>query len=310
MKNVLVTGAGGSIGSEIVQQTLNDTTVRNLYINDISESALFQIFVKCNQGDHSVNVIPIVGDISSASVRKSIETTADLNLIYNTAAYKHVYLSTINPQIYLNNNLEATKSCVSLARQHGAQLIHISTDKAVHPINPMGASKRVCEHFVLSANNEYGQKYKIVRFGNVLNSSGSVVPIFNEQIANGGPITVTDPDAKRYFMTIEQAVSLVLKSPETNDNETVLILDMGQPILVDHLARNMIVQAGLKPTLNPAQNENEIQIKYIGLREGEKLEEELTSGDLKPTNLPNIFSAQEDNDDLDQILEKFDMNLH
>lgn len=309
MSTVLITGAGGSIGSELVYQLINQGSIKYLILNDISESALFEVFAKSIDLNKNLEVIPIVGDIASPSVIEAIKKNYPVGHIYNAAAYKHVYLSTFAPQIYLDNNLSATMACLDIATACMAQLIHISTDKAVDPISPMGATKRICEIKLLKSEYSKLGKIKIVRFGNVLNSSGSVVPIFRSQITNRSQVTITDPKAKRYFMTIEQAVSLVIDSAGTKPHEKILVLDMGDPVIIEQVARNMIAEAGLKATLDVPENDKEIQIKYIGLRAGEKLEEKLTNGELISTKLENIFFAKENLNDLNKITKSFSFNL-
>lgn len=309
MSAVLISGAGGSIGSELAFQMMNRESISSLLLNDISESALFKVFTKCLEFNKDFDVIPIVGDIASPNVLETIKKNYSVEYIFNAAAYKHVYLSTFAPQIYLDNNLSATFACLDIAKESMAQLIHISTDKAVDPISPMGATKRICEIKLLSSEYSNVGKIKIVRFGNVLNSSGSVVPIFRRQITNRRPVTITDPKAKRYFMTIEQAVSLVIDCSGTESHENILVLDMGDPVLIEQVARNMIAEAGLKATPDAPKNEKEIQIRYIGLRSGEKLEEKLTSGELIPTKIDNIFFANEKLNDLIKITKAFSFNL-
>lgn len=309
MTATLITGAGGSIGSEIAFQLIEKEDTSSLIINDISESALFETLTKCTKLNEKLEIIPIVGDIASPNTLKRIKDSYIFDVIYNAAAYKHVYLSSFAPQVYLDNNLSAAIVCLEIAKACQAKLIHISTDKAVNPISPMGASKRICELKLLADEYNSNGKIKIVRFGNVLNSSGSVVPIFKEQISERRPVTITDPKAKRYFMTIEQAVSLVIDCSSTESHENILVLDMGEPVLIEQVARNMIAEAGLKATVNIPNNQNEIQILYIGLREGEKLEEKLTSGDLIPTKIKNIYFAKENLNDLTEISGKFKFNL-
>jgi FlaA1/EpsC-like NDP-sugar epimerase len=196
------------------------------------------------------------------------------------------------------------ESIIKIAKAHGSNLVHISTDKAVDPINIMGASKRACEILVLNETESILGTFKIVRFGNVLNSSGSVVPIFRDQIKNGGPITITNSKAERFFMTMEQAVRLVIKCQYVAKNENILVLDMGKPVFIDALARDMIADAGLNIVTSETPGKNEIVINYIGLREGEKLTEQLTYGRLIATNVPGIFSALEDGGVYDQVLTK------
>lgn len=295
-KTVLVSGAGGSIGSELIRQICNDITISKLVINDISESALFIAWNNCIEKLSNLNsnleIIPILGDIGLDSTVNTIYKSAPtLNCIYHSAAYKHVGLSMLNPQIYYNNNINATNGIINLAKETRAHIVHISTDKAVFPCNHMGFSKRICE-FLYFKNDNQDLNYKIVRFGNVLNSSGSVIPIFKRQIEKGGPVTVTDPSATRYFMSIAEAVGLVLNCHKTPSYSKINVLDMGPAQLIDRLAKNLIEQAGFSVATNDCDKEA-IAIKYIGLREGEKLHEALSYLDVLPTGIPHINFAKE-----------------
>ena len=302
MQNILITGAGGSIGSELTVQIVSGTGPKRIYINDIAESSLFSTLRRIEEMSENCEIIPIVGDISAEHIIEYFQEERRIDCIFNAAAYKHVNLSTSNPISYLQNNLQATKSVIRIAQKHGSSLVHISTDKAVEPINIMGASKRGCEMLVLGEAESTSGVFKIVRFGNVLNSSGSVVPIFRQQIKNGGPITITDAKAERFFMTMEQAVNLVIKCQNVNETDNILVLDMGKPVLIDQIARNMIKEAGLRVATTDTPQVNEIEIKYIGLRDGEKLTEKLTYGKLEETNVTGILSAVEPRGEYDEIL--------
>lgn len=295
-KSILVTGAGGSIGKEITRQVSHDQDVGSIVISDISEPALFEVLCSLQNSDavmkRSVNVVPILGDISSASASTEIDTVCPkIDIIYHAAAYKHVNLSMKTPSIYYLNNISATRSIINIAKKHSAALVHISTDKAVWPTNHMGYSKRICEFLYFDEKNR-DVDYKIVRFGNVLNSTGSVIPIFQKQIADGGPVTVTDVAATRYFMSISEAVELVLSCHKTSKDYKINILDMGSPQLIDRLARNLIEQSGQSVATNHDDSSG-VKIKYIGLRAGEKLHEELSYVDIKPTGIRRINYANE-----------------
>jgi len=310
-QTVLITGAGGSIGSELLRQVIKKKVTKNIIINDLSEYALFQCIQDVNSFEEYVEgdiiITPVLGDISHSSVRQVVsEAFGQIDMIYHAAAYKHVGLSMKNPAIYYKNNINSTKGVLELAKNFKAAVVHISTDKAIYPTNHMGFSKRLCE-FLYFTNEYKNTNYKIVRFGNVLNSNGSVVPIFKQQIAHGGPVTVTDPHTTRYFMSISEAVALVLSCYRTNDEFSLNILDMGAPQLIDQLARNLIEQAGHKVAIdNPSVNE--IMIKYIGLREGEKLHEQLSYVPMMKTNVENIATANEishvDNKFLEKVIRK------
>ena len=302
MKDVLITGAGGSIGSELTAQIVLSPKIKKVYINDIAESSLFSTLQKIEALHQNCEIVPVVGDISADHLVEYFEALNTIDYVFNAAAYKHVNLSTSNQISYMRNNLGSTQAAIKIAKAHGSNLVHISTDKAVAPINIMGASKRACEILILKEAESTLGTFKIVRFGNVLNSSGSVVPIFRDQIKNGGPITITHTKAERFFMTMEQAVSLVIKSQYVKKNENILVLDMGKPVFIDTLAKDMIEEAGFKIANSETSGENEIVISYIGLREGEKLSEQLTYGTLIATDVPGIFSALETKGGYDQVL--------
>lgn len=309
MKNILITGAGGSIGSELTIQIASASKTERIYINDIAESSLFKTLRRLDGISKDCEIIPIVGDISSSHIIEYFEDQNSIDFVFNAAAYKHVNLSNSNQISYLQNNLEATKAVIRISKSHVANLVHISTDKAVEPINIMGASKRGSEILILKEKESKSGNFKIVRFGNVLNSSGSVVPIFRDQISKGGPVTITHSNAERYFMTMEQAVNLVIQCQHVQANENILVLDMGKPILIDHIARNMIEEQGLRVATKGLPKKNEIEIVYIGLRKGEKLSEKLTYGKLKKTNVTGIFAAIEKDTGYEKVLEKINEHI-
>ncbi len=292
---VLITGAGGSIGSELARQISYDKSITTLIINDISEDALFQCWdnlkISLKYRGASIKLVPILGNIACDDVKIQIfQNFRKIDFIYHAAAYKHVGLSMLCPQVYYKNNIRSTAAVISICQNYNAQVVHISTDKAVNPCNHMGYSKRICEFLYFSKNTPL--RYKIVRFGNVLNSNGSVIPIFKKQLAAGGPITVTDARATRFFMSINEAVQLVLKCQHTYDEYKINVLDMGPPQSIDSLARNLIEQEGYLVAPKKLQK-HEIEIKYIGLRPGEKLHEELTYAKALPTNVPNVNYVEE-----------------
>ena len=306
-KTVLVSGAGGSIGSEIVRQIRSDKTISKLIINDISELSLFTTFNNAIENlskfNKDLEVIPVLGDIGLDSTIQLINKSfSRINNIYHAAAYKHVGLSMTNPLIYYKNNINATDGVIKIAKETDAQIVHISTDKAVYPCNHMGYSKRICE-FLYFRNIDKKLAYKIVRFGNVLNSSGSVIPIFKNQIKTGGPVTVTDPDATRFFMSIAEAVGLVLDCHKTPNQFKINVLDMGPPQLIDRLAKNLIEQAGFSVVTDDLDQDG-IKIEYIGLRDGEKLHETLSYLDVNPTGIPNINYAEENTEVCEYFLSK------
>ncbi len=272
-KVIIVTGAGGSIGSEICKQ-VNLLKPKRLILIEENEFALYKV-LKNLKG----NVSPILADIRDSRKINSIVKDYKPDIIFHAAALKHITFVEDDPIEALKTNFLATfKLCEICKSQSVPKLIFISTDKAVNPSNIMGASKRLCEKYIqnISLPSNF-TKFSIVRFGNVLGSTGSVVPLFQEQIKQGGPITITDPKVTRYFMTIREAVELVLISSqlETKEGE-IFILEMGRPILIKDLARSMVNLLGRK--------ENEIKIIYTGLRKGEKLSEQLFFNEEKITN--------------------------
>jgi len=266
-KTVLVTGAGGSIGSELARQILGFGS-RMLILLDNAETPLYNIDMELKQNPSDTEVIPCIGDIRTFKGLDHIFKRFKPQVVYHAAAYKHVPMMEMTPLDAINNNILGTYklSCVA-CRYKVEKFVMISTDKAVRPTSVMGATKRVAEMVVQNINYS-GTKFVVVRFGNVLRSNGSVVPLFERQIAVGGPVTVTHPEVMRYFMTIPEAVMLVLQAGAIGKGGELFLLDMGQPVKIVDLARNMIRLAGLVP-------DKDIAIEFIGLRPGEKLYEEL-----------------------------------
>jgi FlaA1/EpsC-like NDP-sugar epimerase len=274
-KRVLVTGAGGSIGSEISRQLLA-CKPQVLVLLDHSELALFEIERELSDLQSDVTIVPVLGSICEADLVRDVLSRYRVDTVLHAAAYKHVPMVECNLIEGLRNNVLGTKILADAALEAGvAQFTLISSDKAVRPTSVMGASKRLAEMVIQDlATRSSSTKFGMVRFGNVLGSSGSVVPLFREQISQGGPVTVTHPQVSRFFMTISEAVRLVLLAGTYDCHGEVLVLKMGKPVLIRDVARQMIEGAGL--TVKDAQNpRGDIEITYTGLRPGEKLYEEL-----------------------------------
>ena len=279
-KHVMVTGAGGSIGSELCRKIVLQNP-KKLILFDLSEYNLYAIEHELNKlnSDHSVQVIPILGSVQNKEQLEEIMSAYSIDTIYHAAAYKHVPLVEHNIIEGVNNNILGTWRCAEAAiKSNVSSFILVSTDKAVRPTNIMGTTKRVAE-LVLQALTERQTKarFTVVRFGNVLESSGSVVPLFRKQIAAGGPITVTHPEITRYFMTIPEAAELVIQAGAMGKGGDVFVLDMGEPVKIVDLARQMIHLSGLE-SKNDSQSHGDIEIQFSGLRPGEKLFEELLVG--------------------------------
>ena len=267
-KRVLVTGAGGSIGSELCRQ-IAQYKPASLVLFERYENGLHELELELREKFPLVKVIPVVGDVTVPDRVNEVLSGTRPELLFHAAAHKHVPLMEINPKEAVRNNVLGTKTVAEGSLAAGVErFVLISTDKAVNPTSVMGATKRVAEELIQSLNRHGQTKFTVVRFGNVLGSNGSVVPRFAEQIRHGGPVTVTHPDIKRFFMTIPEAVQLVLQASVMGHGEDVFVLDMGEQIKVAELARNMIVLSGLVP-------DQDIRIVYTGLRPGEKLFEEL-----------------------------------
>lgn len=286
-RSVLVTGAGGSIGSELCRQLLRFDP-KYLVLLDQAESDLFKIQMELLGVGGKAQICPVIGDIRDYDRMEEVIREYGVNSIYHAAAYKHVPMMEHNVIEAVTNNVIGLDNMVTAAHRNGvSSFVMISSDKAVNPTNVMGLTKRVTELIAASMPNsdgENGTKFVSVRFGNVLGSNGSVVPIFKEQIARGGPVTVTHPDMRRYFMTIPEAVQLVLQASVMGKGSEIFVLDMGEPVRIIDLARNMIRLSGHEPDVD-------IPIQFVGLRPGEKLFEELCteSEETQPTDHEKIM---------------------
>jgi FlaA1/EpsC-like NDP-sugar epimerase len=279
-RTVLVTGAGGSIGAELCRQIAR-VGPKLLVMVENSENALFEIRRELEEERHFNRAAPVLADCKDATRMREIVEEHQPSVVFHAAAYKHVPLMEENPVEAVRNNAVATRIVAAAAGEAGAErFVLVSTDKAVSPATVMGASKALAEWAVEAAQNRWkGTRYSSVRFGNVLGSSGSVVPIFRRQIAQGGPVTVTDEKMTRYFMTIPEAVQLIIRSGELSTGGEVFVLEMGEPVKILELAQNMIRIAGLEP-------EVDVGIELIGRRPGEKLHEELFNPGERPQPTP------------------------
>lgn len=306
-KVVLVTGAGGSIGSELCRQILA-AGPRTLVLVEHSEFALYSIEQSLSAFPGEARLVPVLADVGDAMRVNEVLATWRPNTVYHAAAYKHVPLVEANPREGIRNNALATQVLARHAMRHGvADFVLISSDKAVRPSSVMGASKRVAEMILQAltadalAQRRATTRFSMVRFGNVLGSSGSVVPLFRRQIRDGGPVTVTHPDVTRYFMTTDEAAQLVIQAGAMARGGDVFVLNMGEPVRIVDLARRMIELSGLI-VRDAAHPDGDIEITFTGLRPGEKLFEELLLGnDTEPTAHPRILRAQEIHPPLAQI---------
>jgi FlaA1/EpsC-like NDP-sugar epimerase len=279
---LLITGAGGSIGAELSRQVC-DFAPREVILVDRSENALFQLGLDLSTNRPQQHYVPVIADIQDVSAMREIFALHRPDIVFHAAAYKHVPLMEQSCFQAVTNNIFGTYNVALVARQFGCKtFVMISSDKAVNPTNVMGVTKRIAELIILGLQHEH-TRYVAVRFGNVLGSNGSVVPIFQQQIAAGGPVTVTHPEARRFFMTIPEAVQLVLQASTMGVASDIFVLEMGQQIRIADMARNLIRLSGLEP-------DQDIPIIYTGLRPGEKLFEELMlDGEgIKPTSHPKI----------------------
>jgi FlaA1/EpsC-like NDP-sugar epimerase len=287
-RNILVTGAGGSIGSELCRVILRDSP-KILVLLELNEFSLYHA-ERTFRNLSSIPIVPCLGSVQDSELVKHLLHDHQINTVYHAAAYKHVPLVEENPLQGLNNNALGTLSLLEKCLEADVNsFVLISTDKAVRPTNVMGASKRIAEMIVQDRGRRFPEhKMGIVRFGNVLDSSGSVVPLFREQIKKRMPITVTHPEITRYFMSIGEAARLVIQAGAMSKNGEVFLLDMGQPVKIRDLALQMIELSGLVP-------EKDIPIQFTGLRPGEKLYEELLidPAQSQPTRHPRIYSSEE-----------------
>jgi FlaA1/EpsC-like NDP-sugar epimerase len=289
-ETVLVSGAGGSIGSELVRQVLRHGAKRVLLLGH-GENSIYEIQMEL-MDEYGPRLFPVIGDIRDQEKIRHVLGRHRPGVIFHAAAHKHVPLMEGDPDEAIRNNIIGTRNVASIAQEYGVRkFILISSDKAVRPTNVMGASKRVAEMilFDLARQKPNGTQFVAVRFGNVLGSRGSVVPLFRKQIARGGPVTLTHPDVTRFFMTITEAVSLVIQAGSMDEQRRLFLLDMGQPVKILDLARNLIRLSGYEPDVD-------IEIKFTGLRPGEKLYEELLTEDegVRATPLGKIFMTEPD----------------
>lgn len=279
-KVVMVTGGGGSIGSELCRQ-LTKHQPKQLIILEIYENNAYDIQQELRTKYPELNLVVLIASVRNSNRMEQIFEKYHPELVYHAAAHKHVPLMEDSPNEAIKNNVYGTLKLVRLCDKYGVKrFVQISTDKAVNPTNVMGASKRMCEMIIQAYNNRSATEFVAVRFGNVLGSNGSVIPLFKKQIAAGGPVTVTHPDIIRYFMTIPEAVSLVLQAGALAKGGEIFVLDMGEPVKIDDLARNLIRLSGYVP-------DRDIEIKYTGLRPGEKLYEELLMDEEGMQNTEN-----------------------
>ena len=302
---ICITGAGGSIGSELCRQ-INNLNPKKIVLIDNSELNLYKISKELEIDNKKNNVISILGNVCDEVLIKKTFLKYQIDIIFHASAYKHVPIVEKNPIQGIENNILGTYSiCKQAIECQVKKFILISTDKAVRPTNIMGATKR-CAELIVQAYAGISNKtiFSMVRFGNVLESSGSVVPLFKEQIGKGGPITLTHPEIIRYFMTIKEASQLVIQAASLSRGGEVFLLDMGKPIPIIDLAKNMIELAGLK-VKDSNNTEGDIEIKITGLRPGEKLFEELLiNNDSSATNHPKIFCSKERKKPADELFEK------
>lgn len=286
-RTVLVTGGGGTIGSELCRQ-IAEHDPKRLVIFDIYENNAYDIQNELRRKYPELDLVTLIGSVRDSKRLESVFKTYRLDIVYHAAAHKHVPLMEDSPNEAIKNNVFGTLKTAQCADKYGAKkFVLISTDKAVNPTNIMGASKRMCEMIIQSYNKRSETEFVAVRFGNVLGSNGSVIPLFKKQIEAGGPVTVTDPDIIRYFMTIPEAVTLVLQAGASAKGGEIFVLDMGKPVKILTLAENLIRLSGFTP-------HKDIKIEFIGLRPGEKLYEEMLMAEegLKETENKLIHIGQ------------------
>ncbi len=277
-KVVMVTGGGGSIGSELCRQ-IAAADPKQLIVFDIYENSAYELQLELQRNYPTLDLVALIGSVRNTARVNAVMDTYRPDIVFHAAAHKHVPLMEQSPNEAIKNNVFGTYKLAKAADAHGVKrFVLISTDKAVNPTNIMGASKRLCEMVVQMMNRESATEFAAVRFGNVLGSNGSVIPLFKKQITAGGPVTVTHPDIVRYFMTIPEAVSLVLQAGHYARGGEIFVLDMGEPVKIDTMARNLIRLSGYEPDVD-------IRVEYTGLRPGEKLYEEIlmTEEGLKST---------------------------
>lgn len=306
-KNVLVTGAGGSIGSELCRQLIKSAPAK-LVLFELSEFNLYQIENELKAHYFDIPMIPILSSIQDTEVLRSVMQEHKIQTIYHAAAYKHVPMVESNPLAGIRNNVFGTSNVALVAAEYDVEkFVLISTDKAVRPTNIMGATKRFAELYIQGiAELGSSTEFSIVRFGNVLGSSGSVVPLFTKQIRAGGPVTVTHPDITRFFMTIPEAAQLVIQAGAMGSKGEVFVLDMGESVKIVDLASKMAHLMGHSLITSEKPN-GDIELKFSGLRPGEKLFEELLIGDADTkTEHPRIMGADETKLPFEEVILLFD----
>jgi FlaA1/EpsC-like NDP-sugar epimerase len=288
-KRVLVTGAGGSIGCELSRQIARRNPAELVLLGH-GENSIFEILLELKSNYPNLKLIPIIADIRTPQRLDAVFNKYQPQIVFHAAAHKHVPLMEANPVEAISNNVLGTRNLVQASLTYKIErFVLISTDKAVRPSSIYGATKRLAEMIVLDAANQNNRAFTVVRFGNVLGSRGSIIPIFKNQIANGGPVTITHPDMVRFFMTIPEAVYLVLQASSMQGGGEVFVLNMGEPVRILDLAEDLIKLSGLEP-------HKDIEITFTGIRPGEKLAEELWDSDtaLMQTPHPDIFRLDQD----------------
>jgi FlaA1/EpsC-like NDP-sugar epimerase len=305
-KTVLVTGAGGSIGRELCRQIAQSQPARILLLGH-GENSIFETTLELRDNFPSLETQPLIADVRDLGRLRTLFERWQPEVVFHAAAHKHVPLMESNIEEAITNNILGTRNIVTAALEFNVQrLVMISTDKAIRPVNVMGATKRVAEMIVLNAARTYHKAFTVVRFGNVLGSRGSVVPRFKRQIAKGGPITITHPDMMRYFMTIPEAVHLVLQASAMSQGGEAYVLDMGEQVKIQDLAEDLIRLSGLEPN-------KDIEIIYTGIRPGEKLSEDLwdqgfaysrtAHPDINQVDSEEILSDEKLNAIVDKLIE-------
>ena len=300
-KVILITGGAGSIGREIVKQ-VSGYNPKRLVLLDQAESALYELEIEMREEQPSVNCEVVIGNIRSRERLENVYKTYQPQVVFHAAAYKHVPLMEDNPSEAILTNVMGTRNLVDLAEENGVEkFVMVSTDKAVNPTNVMGASKRIAEIYTQARNQHSKTRFVTTRFGNVLDSNGSVIPLFRKQIEKGGPVKVTHPEITRFFMTIPEACQLVLEAGAMGEGGEIFIFDMGSSVRIMDLAKQMIQLSGL-------ELDRDIQIEITGLRPGEKLYEELLADKEKtiPTHHPQIMIAKVQEYDLQEVANKID----
>jgi len=308
-KKVLITGAGGSIGRELCRQIARNDPDKLLMLGH-GENSIFEALLEMKESFPNLTILPIIADVRGTARIQGIFEKYQPDIVFHTAAHKHVPMMELNIEEAITNNVIGTKNIVNACINSNVEkLVMISTDKAIRPANIMGATKRIAEMLVLDGARRSGKAFSVVRFGNVLGSRGSVVPRFKQQIAKGGPVSVTHPDMRRYFMTIPEAVHLVLQASIMGHGTEIFVLNMGEQIKILDLAQDLIRLSGLEPG-------KDIEIQFLGIRPGEKLSEDLWDEgfEFSPTEHPDVYKVETDDnlesDRLDLLIEELVKNAY